>query len=403
MTTHLKSFSLPAIIAVLFACNEETPQVVNYLEDAPVVATRTMPDGEAFIAMDPSLLKDTVIFPLSYFTEELEILKLDDRDEALVNPYRVYMSENYFLTQATDNTPCKLFDKQGKYIADIGSIGQGPGEYQYLYAGQIDELGRRIYLMANTTESLLVYDLEGNVLPPVPLVYKTGYALFQVRDNELLVMGNPHSDNPSFVWTQDMKGNKLYDISSSFDFSSDIAQVISSQNGEAIDFSHWTWEPRTDSLYHVDLVKKKLIPRFTANFKGEALKPHKYAEWPGYFLGSTGTVIIVTVIDDNGSNQVRKIGDEPAYYIVDKETLKGAYFALVNDFFDEGRFGDPLVLQNGYYISCVDPGDLEERIEKALKSDRLSDKMRQKLTEVQASITPDDNNYLLYAKLKGII
>jgi hypothetical protein len=399
MTTHLKSVLLPATIAVSFACNE-APQV-NYLEDAPVVAIRTMPDGEEFIAMDPSLLKDTVIFPLSYFTEELQFVKLDDRDEALVNPHQVYVSENYFLTQASENTPCKLFDKQGNYITDIGSIGQGPGEYQYLYAGQIDESGGRIYLMPYTTESLLVYDLEGNVLSLVPLAYKTDLSLFLVRDNEVLIMGRPDKDIPSFVWMQDMKGNKLYDIASSVDFPSDFAtQVISSRNGEAIDICHWTWKPRTDSLYHVDLLKKKLIPRFTANFKGETLKPHIYMEWPGYFLGNTSSVVTVITQDENGNRQRRQEGDEPAYYIVDKKTLKGAYFGLVNDFFGEERFNDPLILQNGYYVSCVDPGELEERIEKALKSDRLPDKMRKKLTEVQANITPDDNNYILYAKLK---
>ncbi|MDR1624699.1 MAG: 6-bladed beta-propeller [Tannerellaceae bacterium] len=107
MTTHLKSFLLPAAIAVLFACNE-APQA-NYLEDAPVVATRTILDGEEFIEV-------------------------------------VYVSENYFLTQAPATMPCRLFDKQGRYLTYIGSFGQGPGEYRFLYAGQIDEPDGRIYL-----------------------------------------------------------------------------------------------------------------------------------------------------------------------------------------------------------------------------------------------------------------
>jgi hypothetical protein len=343
---------------------------VNYLEDAPVVATRTVLDGEEFIEMDPSLLKDTVIFPLSYFTEELQIIKLDDRDEALVSAYKVYASENYFLTQASGNIPCKLFDKQGRYIADIGSFGQGPGEYRTLYVGQINESDGRIYLMPYTTESLLVYDLEGNALSPVPLVHRANKSLFLVRGDELLVMGEPHPDIPSFIWVQDLKGNKLYDIPSSLNFPFDYStDVLSFRNGDAIDLSHWTWRPRTDSLYHIDLVKKKLIPRFTANFKGEALKPHAYAEWPGYFLGSTSSIVTVARTDESGNVQMRQEGDAPAYYIVDKKTLKGTYFGLVNDFFGEERFNDPVfILQNGYYLVCVDPGDLGERIEKALKS-----------------------------------
>jgi hypothetical protein len=216
-------------------------------------------------------------------------------------------------------------------------------------------------------------------------------------------MGEPQPDISSFIWVQDMKGNKLYDIPSSLDFHFDSStEVISTRNGDAIDLSHWTWKPRTDSLYHIDLVKKKLIPRFTANFKGEALKPHAYAEWPGYFLGSTSTVVTAAWTDKNGNMQMRQEGDEPAYYIVDKKMLKGAYFGLVNDFLGEERNEPLFVFRSGCYVACVDPGDLEERIEKALKSDRLSDKMRQKLTEVQANITPDDNNYILYAKMKGV-
>lgn len=402
MTTCFKSFSLLAAIATLFACSE-TPQV-NYLEEAPVVATRTLIDGEELIELDPSLLKDTVIFPLSYFAEELEIIKLDDRDEALVSAYMVYVSDNYFLTIASGKTPCKLFDRQGKYIIDIGGFGQGPGEYRYLYGAQIDETNDRIYLMPWNSESLLVYDLEGNILPPVPLAHKANKSLFLIRDNEMLVMGEPHPNIPSFIWVQDLEGNMLYEISSFIDFPFDYStEVLSFQNEDKIDFSHWTWKPRTDSLYHVDLVKKKLIPRFTTNFKGDALKPHMYAEWPGYFLGSTSSIVTVSMTNDEGEREMKKEGDEPAYYIVDKQTLKGSYFGLVNDFFGGERIRETLVFQNGYYIRCVDPGDLEEQIEKALRSNQLSDKMRNKLTGIQANMTDNDNNYIVYAKWKAAI
>lgn len=64
------------------------------MKDAPVVATRVMIDGEEMIELDPSLLKDTVIFPLSYFTEKLEIIKLDDRDEALTGAPYAYVSDH---------------------------------------------------------------------------------------------------------------------------------------------------------------------------------------------------------------------------------------------------------------------------------------------------------------------
>ncbi len=73
----------------------------------------------------------------------------------------------------------------------------------------------------------------------------------------------------------------------------------------------------------------------------------------------------------------------------------------MNDFLGGERFQYPLIFQEGCYLACVDPGDLEEQIEKALMSTKLSDKMRQKLLPIQADMTENDNNYLLYAKLKG--
>lgn len=41
----------------------------------------------------------------------------------------------------------------------------------------------------------------------------------------------------------------------------------------------------TDSFYEVNLEKGELIPRFTAHFKGEALKPHMYGEFPDPYVG----------------------------------------------------------------------------------------------------------------------
>ncbi len=193
MKNEFQTWTIAVALAVLTACCDRTEQV-NYLKDAPVVAMRVMIDGEEMIELDPSLLKDTVIFPLSYFSEELEIIKLDNRDEAVTGAPYAYVSDHYV---------------------------------------------------------------------------------------------------------------------------------------------------------------------------GEAT------------------------------------GDLPTYYIVDKQTLRGAYFGIENDFLDGERLEMPLGLNYGYYMICLEPSVLSERIEKALHSNHLTEQMRKRLTEVQAGLTENDNNYLLYAKLKS--
>ena len=70
MKNEFQTWTIAVALAVLTACGDRTEQV-NYLKDAPVVATRVMIDGEEMIELDPALLKDTVIFPLAILPRNL--------------------------------------------------------------------------------------------------------------------------------------------------------------------------------------------------------------------------------------------------------------------------------------------------------------------------------------------
>lgn len=401
MKNELRTWVLAATFTVLTACGDRI-EPVNYLKDAPVVAARVMIDGEELVELDPSLLRDTVIFPLSYFTEEPEIIKLDNRDEALTGAPYAYVSDHYIMTGMVNNIPFKLFDRQGKYIADVGGIGQGPGEYRFIYAAKIDEYTQRIYMLPFFGKELLVYDFKGNVCPPVPLVHEGIVAQFALRGDTVVILGSPQPNKfASCVWTQDLRGNLVHEFPTGrLDFDFRGVTINSQQNTERIDFSFWIPKAQLDSLYEVNLEKGELIPRFTAHFKGEALKPHMYGEFPDHYVGEATGQWIQSKTDDDGNIQRRIAGDLPTYYIVDKQTLRGAYFGIENDWLDGERLEMPLGLNYGYYMTCLGPGVLAERIEKALRSDHLTERTRKLLTEVQAGITENDNNYLLYAKLK---
>lgn len=390
-----------ASLATLFACGEDLGQV-NYLEDAPVVATRIQIDGEEMIELDPALLKDTVVFPLSYFTEELQVIKLDNRDEALTGAPYALISENYILTWMSDHTPYKLFDKKGNYLADIGGIGQGPGEYRFVSDAKIDQASRRVYLLPFFGSELLVYDFEGKTYPSVPLAHEGVVAQFALRGDTVLILGSPQPKKfSSCVWAQDLKGNLIYEFPTErLDFDFRGVLITSQQNEAHIDLSYWIPKPQLDSLYEVNLAKGKLIPRFTAHFKGDALVPHMYGEFPGYFVGEATGQWWQSKEDEDGKVQRKLVGELPSYYIVDKRTLKGAYYAIENDFLGGERLENPLALNYGVYCTCLDPGELAGKIEIALRSDRLTERTRKQLTEIQGSLTENDNNYVLFAKLR---
>lgn len=135
-------------IGGLSSCsNGGQSQKSSALDTQPIAGSVEVINGDSIWVCNLSALKDTVVLPLSYFADELQIVKLDNRDEALVPVRNVIISDNYILVWGKDQTPFKLFDKAGKFLANVGAFGQGPGEYQLIYDAQIDEDGGRIYLL----------------------------------------------------------------------------------------------------------------------------------------------------------------------------------------------------------------------------------------------------------------
>lgn len=381
--------------------NKPVP-VSKILDNCPVVGNYVQTGNNRVLSCDLALFKDTIRLPLSFFTEEMEIIKLDDRDEALVKQASLTVSDNYILVSGGyPPQPFKLFDRKGNYISDIGGIGQGPGEYNNVYGAQIDETNNRIYLMPWQSAQLLVYDLEGKTLDPIPLCLRCPKSKFYVdaKAGTVSVVVLPFQGIPAVAWTQDLKGNRISYIEAGHlqapqDFSNEVSANFNIPG--VFDVNILCIMPtRVDSLYRYDIPNNRLQPTFTLNFPDTKNIPwHGYNEWPDYYTGDVSGPP-VEVSPGNWTN------GETAYYIVDKNTCKGSFFTMFNDFFGNLDIGWPAgAFSNGYYSRNVEPGNLLTDIEKALKNKNLTDEMRKKLTDLQNSIGENDNNYILLARLK---
>ncbi|UVQ55780.1 6-bladed beta-propeller [Bacteroides fragilis] len=88
---------------------------------------------------------------LSDLIESLEIIKLDNREEALIATYSfgIDVSSNYILIEPDGVSALKLFTRKGRYVADIGGVGQGPGEYKYAVNRFLDEKQGRVAIAEN--------------------------------------------------------------------------------------------------------------------------------------------------------------------------------------------------------------------------------------------------------------
>ena len=381
--------------------NNSVP-VSKMMENSPVVGKYVQAGDDKVLSCDLTLLKDTVRLPLSFFVENLDIIKLDNRDEALVKETGLIISDNYIMTQCGyPPQPFKLFDRTGKFLTNIGGIGQGPGEYSNIYGSQIDEPNDRIYLLPWQSDQLLVYDLKGNALDPIPLCQRCQKAKFYVdtKGKTVSVVLLPFPGTPNIAWTQDMEGKVITAIPTGhlevpWDYSNEVG---SSMNVPGVfDASVLCIIPtRVDSLYRYDYANNRLRPTFTLNFPNTDKIPwHGYVEWPDYFVGDVSEPPI-----ESAPNQWTN--GKTYYYIVDKNTCKGSYFTLYNDYFADQEIGwATYVFNNGYYSRNIEPGNLLTDIETLLKNQNLTDEMRKKLTDLQGTIGDNDNNYVMIARMK---
>ena len=364
------------------------------LAEQPVVGSVKVVNGDSIWVCDFAALKDTVILPLSALAEEFQVVKLDGNDEALVPVGNTIVSDNYILVYGRQQTPFKLFDKSGKFLANVGSFGQGPGEYQLVYDAQIDEAAGRIYLLPWSAKSLLAYNLKGEFVQSIPLPAMAPKGKFKVdsHNSTLSVFILPFKDLPYAAWRQDLDGNLLDTIPSGHlsvhpDFSNEV--LSNKINGNFDVFLFTFFELRPDTLYHYE--GGRLNPRFTVEFGSKDVPIHLYQEMPHHFVG------YVAAQKQIGEGSYTT--DVPAYYIMDKKTLKGAYYRFVNDYL--GDMPAYLSGNDDYYILNMEPAQLKEALKKHLKiKTDLPSEERERLQKLADSIQENDNNYILYARLK---
>lgn len=366
------------------------------LDDCPLVGTWKQVGTDSIMVLDVGLIKDTMQIRLSQLVDGLEIIKLETRDTALVKPGYMVVSDRYMLL-GSYLMPYKLFDKNGTFLHQIGGLGQGPGEYTNIYDAQIDEVNNRIYMLPWTSNQLLVFDLDGNLLPPIPLPARIPKGVFRVdtKKNRLTMGILPFRDleNELVLWQQDLKGNVLQSISSTpyYTYDDYSNEVSSNRNAGSFDFFIFNWSAVQDSLYHYDTKENRLVPVFTANFGTQDIPKHTYTEFPGHYWVN----IITEVVNGQGM--------PPMNILIDKYSLKGTYCTLVIDELGGIPVEYPYdCFQDGRFLMNLDPGDLIDELEKVLaKPERFSKEESDRLTKLKNSISVDDNNYILVGKLKS--
>lgn len=393
------------VAMVLFtSCAERGVVIRERIDELPVVAERVLIDGDTVIVCHPEMLTDSIALPLSHFVEDLEIVPLETSDEAYVRSTGVYVTDNYFLLHSSRNMPFKLFTRDGKFVCNIGSSGNGRGNYGQVYDFQMVEKHNRIYIMPWSARELLVYDMQGQFQGYIPLnqpgeqMITYGKPVFRVdgEREEITVASIPWKRNQHIVWVQDFKGNVLRELTSNPFQVSDTYSVetYSRQNTGAFDFSVLEYYPqRNDTLYHYVKESNILQPVFTMSFPEDRILPHSYLEHPTCFLVTT-----MDGMQESGLESTITYGHNE--YIIDKRTLRGGKYSVYNDFLGGTSTFWLKHSSGGYYVRNLSPLTLKAELQEALGKDNLTPSLRKKLSALAESIDVDrDNNYLMVGRL----
>ena len=403
-----------AFLTGLIGCQQSSINLLYQdLNECEQVAERKQINDNKIIVCNFDLLKDTIILPLSYFTESLHIVKLDDNAEISVPGGDVIVGEHHILIPGSywlGKIPYLLFDKSGKFITNIGSYGRGPGEYFDVFDQQMDEKNDRIYLLPWRSDKILVYNLKGNHLDPIRLSERIHIGRFCVNqeDSVVSIFAAPVNDyrvtkikTEYFIWSQNMSGKILNGLPLSpeylpiFDMSRFEANDPASSGNTKEQDVYYTknLNPCQDTLYHYNPQSNLLIPQFTVNFKNRKIPLHYFGELPNHYIGYIGELREVAYRSFETFNYKT--------FIVEKNSLKGAYIKIENDFLGNMDVIDPSsFFYRGYYARNYEPAALFECLENTLANKTMTNAMQKKLTNLKNSIKETDNNYVLYAKLK---
>ena len=149
MNSNRRLFLLTAIVFCISALHAQTGTLkiapVNMRENSPV--------------------------KLSEITGEMKKVSLELTDESLIGSVRriIFQDDKLILFEGITEK-VMLFDLKGKYIRQIGSKGQGPGEYPGLIDIAYDN-NEDIIFITSTSNKILCYNTNGVFLRECPISY----------------------------------------------------------------------------------------------------------------------------------------------------------------------------------------------------------------------------------------
>lgn len=205
-------------------------------------------------------------FSLSQFTDDILYTKLEFLENSQMGEIRsISVSEKYILI--SDNKFCYLFDPRGKFLRNIGKVGRGPGEYQFLTGALL--LNDRIYIQS--VFDLFEYKTDGSFVRKIKdrfmfnnNKYEYSRNWINLNDSSILChIPNPTGSIRHKALITDNRGDIIKSYPNYIYFSPVKPISITEDNAHIYRFSNRIYfkEYYNDTLFYLDN-KYNLIPEY---------------------------------------------------------------------------------------------------------------------------------------------
>jgi len=133
-------------------------------------------------------IDQNISLSLSEITEEITVIQPELSKESVINPEKIKRIIFFEDLVIVAEQKIVIFTKEGKFLRNIGSKGQGPGEYLNIRNIAFDEINKQIFV--NNSPKIICYDLNGNFIRESSSLFQHGGVLCDMNyiDNELLII-----------------------------------------------------------------------------------------------------------------------------------------------------------------------------------------------------------------------
>ena len=107
------------LFVVLWGCSDKQKNEALY----------RITDSDTVYVCDASKVFELRRMNLSEWISDFKMICFENSDTAFFKAWKVYITEHYIGILQDAMSPFKLFDHNGRFVCNIGRIGEGPGEY----------------------------------------------------------------------------------------------------------------------------------------------------------------------------------------------------------------------------------------------------------------------------------